>query len=96
MSEQTLDSLRQEKAREYARIKRRLFFVDLALGAVFLLALLFSGLSSGLRNFLEFPQSARIVLYFLIVVASYAVISAPLDFYRGFILPRRYGLSRQS
>jgi Zn-dependent protease with chaperone function len=96
MSEQTLDSLRQEKAREYARIKRRLFFVDLALGAVFLLALLFSGLSSGLRNFLEFPQSARIALYFLIVVASYAVISVPLDVYRGFILPHRYSLSRQS
>jgi STE24 endopeptidase len=32
----------------------------------------------------------------LIVVASYAVISAPLDFYRGFILPHRYSLSRQS
>ena len=96
MSEQALDPQRQEKAREYAGITRRLFFIDLALGAVFLLVLLFSGLSSGLRNFLDFPQSARVALYFLIVMVSYGIISAPLDFYSGFILPHRYGLSCQS
>ena len=96
MSEQALDPQRQEKAREYAGITRRLFFIDLALGAVFLLVLLFSGLSSGLRNLLDFPQSARVALYFLIVMVSYGIISAPLDFYSGFILPHRYGLSCQS
>ena len=96
MSEQALDPQRQEKAREYARITRRLFFVDLALGAGFLLVLLFSGLSSGLRNLLDFPQSARVALYFLIVMVSYGIISAPLNFYSGFILPHRYGLSCQS
>ncbi len=96
MSEQTLDSQRQEKAREYARIRHRLFFIDLALGAVFLLVLLFSGLSSGLRNLLDFPQSARVALYFLIVVISYGVTSAPLDLYSGFILPHRYGMSSQN
>jgi len=95
MSEQALDPQRQEKAREYAGITRRLFFVNLALGAVFLLVLLFSGLSSGLRNLLDFPQSARVALYFLIVMVSYGIISAPLDFYSGFILPHRYGLSCQ-
>jgi len=91
-----LDSQRQEKAREYARIRRRLFFVDLALGAIFLLVLLFGGLSSGLRNLLDFPQSARVALYFVVVVVSYTVVSAPLDFYSGFSLPHRYGLSSQS
>ncbi len=96
MLEQALDSQRQEKAREYARIRRRLFFIDLALGAVFLLVLLFSGLSSGLRNLLDFPQSARVALYFLTVVVSYYIVSAPLDFYSGFILPHRYALSSQS
>ncbi len=96
MLEQALDSQRQEKAREYARIRHRLFFIDLALGAVFLFVLLFSGLSSGLRNLLDFPQSERVALYFLIVMLSYVIISAPLDFYSGFILPHRYGLSSQS
>jgi STE24 endopeptidase len=94
--EQALDSQRQEKAREYARIRRRLFFIDLALGAVFLFVLLFSGLSSGLRNLLDFPQSARVALYFLIVAVSYYIASSPLNFYSGFILPHRYGLSSQS
>ena len=96
MSEQALDPQRQEKAREYAGITRRLFFVNLALGAVFLLVLLFSGLSSGLRNLLDFPQSARVALYLLIVMVSYGIVSAPLDFYSGYILPHRYGLSCQS
>ena len=96
MSEQAPDSLRQEKAREYARLMRRLFFVDLALGAIVLLVFLFSGLSTGLRNLLDLPQSARVALYFLILMAGYGLISVPLGVYRGFILPHRYGLSHQS
>jgi len=96
MSEQAPDSLRQEKAREYARLMRRLFFVDLALGAIVLLVFLFSGLSTGLRNLLDLPQSARVALYFLILMASYGFLSVPLGVYRGFILPHRYGLSHQS
>ncbi len=49
-----------------------------------------------MRNLLDFPQSARVALYFLTVVISYGVTSAPLDFYGGFILPHRYGMSSQS
>jgi STE24 endopeptidase len=45
---------------------------------------------------LDFPQSARVALYFLIVMVSYGIISTPLDFYSGFVLPHRYGLSCQS
>jgi STE24 endopeptidase len=96
MSEQAPDARRQEKAREYARITRRLFLVELAIGAVFLLVFLFSGLSTGLRDLLDFPQPARVVLYFLILLISYGIISFPLGFYAGFILPHRYGLSIQS
>ena len=96
MSEQTPDALRQEKAREYARLTRRLFFIDLALGAIFLLTVLLSGLSAGLRNLLDYPQSARVALYFVILMLSYGIITAPLGVYRGFILPHRYGLSHQS
>ncbi len=75
---------------------RRLLFLELALGAIFLLTVLLSGLSTGLRNLLDFPQSARVVLYFLILMISYGIISAPLSVYRGFVLPHRYGLSHQS
>jgi len=44
----------------------------------------------------EVPQEARVALYFLIVMVSYGIVSAPLDFYSGYILPHRYGLSCQS
>lgn len=96
MSAQALDEQRQGKAREYASKKRCLFFIELVLGAAFLLVLLLTGLSTGLRNALDFPQSARVALYFLIVIASFTIVSAPLGLYEGFILPRRYGISHQS
>src|SRR4030042_4078642 len=96
MPEPELGPRRQEKASEYARLRRRLFFVDLTLGAVFLLVILLSGLSSGLRNLLDFPQPARVALYFLVLILSYGALTFPLNIYSGFILPRRYGLSNQS
>jgi hypothetical protein len=43
MSEVVLDAERQKKARQYARIQRRLFFVDLALGGVYVSAWLIFG-----------------------------------------------------
>lgn len=45
-----LDQARQDKARECARIQRRLFWLGLALGLAFLLALLLGGLSRELRE----------------------------------------------
>ena len=96
MPEPELDPRRQEKAREYARLRRYLFFIDLALGAVFLLVILFSGLSSGLRNLLDFPLPARVALYFLVLILGYGALTFPLNIYSGFILPHRYGLSNQS
>ncbi len=96
MPEQAPDPRRQEQAREYARSTRWLLILDLALGAVFLLAILLSGLSGGLRDALQFPQPARVALYFLIMMFCYSAVAAPITLYRGFVLPRRYGLSRQS
>ncbi len=96
MPEPELDPQRQEKAREYARLRRYLFFIDLALGATFLLVILFSGLSSGLRNLLDFPLPARAALYLTVLVVAYGVMTLPLNVYGGFVLPHRYGLSRQN
>ncbi|MEE8469696.1 MAG: hypothetical protein V3S51_00015, partial [Dehalococcoidia bacterium] len=96
MSEQAPDPQRQRQAQKYARLMRRLFFLELALGGVFLLTILFSGLSTGLRSLLDLPQSARVALYFLIVMLCYTIVSAPLNIYRSFVIPHRYGLSCQS
>lgn len=94
--EQPLDVERQEKARDYARIRHRLSFLDLGLGFFFLLLLLLTPLSVGLRNLLDFPQPLRVALYFATLMLCLGIVSAPLSFYRGFVLPRHFGLSIQS
>ncbi len=96
MERPSLDPLRQEKAKEYAGIVRRLFFFQHGLSVGILLAFLLSGLSEGLRDLLDFPRLAAVALYVLILMAAYGAILAPLGFYRGFVLPHRYGLSEQS
>lgn len=48
----TLDPERQKQAKVYARIKRRLWLVDLAVSAIYMLAWLFFGWAVALRNWL--------------------------------------------
>ena len=95
----TLDPQRQQKAKEYARIRRRLMLVDLALGAVYALVWLLSGLSPWLRDqILGLTRQPLLVvaLYVLVFGGIYALLDAPLSYYRGFVLPHRYGLSTQT
>src|SRR5258708_3590231 len=100
----SIDVERQHKAREYARIKRRLSLVGLAIATVSIGIVLVSGLDKWLRNVLQplawqpvhgwFPL--QILAYFVILVVVYQLITAPLAYYSGFILPHRYGLSTMS
>ncbi len=96
MSEQALDPQRQEQARAYARKTRQLFLAEILLGVAFLLVLLLSGLSTGLRDLLEVAYLARVALYFIIILLCYTLVFSPLTVYSDYILPRRYGLSCQS
>jgi STE24 endopeptidase len=96
-----IDADRQQKAREYARIRHRLLLVDLAIAAIGVLIVLLSGLGIWLRNVLQpltwqpvsgwFPW--QVLLYFLILILAYQIINAPLSYYSGFVLPHRFGLS---
>ncbi len=95
----TLDNSRQEKAKEYARIGRQLFVVELVLGAVYVLAWIFLGLSPWLRDQIyRLTQSfwLALPLFALGFGLPYSIITAPLDYYSGFVLPHRYGQSTQS
>lgn len=93
---QSPDDERQEKAQDYAKIRRRLTFLDIGLGACFLFLLLFTPLSAGLRDLLDFPYLTRVALYIAVVMVGYGILMAPIELYRGFVLPRRFGLSTQS
>jgi STE24 endopeptidase len=90
---------RQRKAKEYANVRRVLFFVNLVIGLAILLVMLFSGLSLELRKALESwnnNQWVVVPLYMLVFGAVYALLTSPLDIYSGYFLPRKYGLSHQS
>ncbi len=96
MAEPALNQVRQEQARKYAEAGRRLVFGDLALAGILLLMLVFGGLSIKLAGLLALPIVPAASIYFVVLMLGYGVLSAPLSYYRGFALPRRYGLSIQT
>jgi STE24 endopeptidase len=103
MSEQTsgiaLDAERQEKAKEYAGIRRRLFFLDLALGAIYIVVWPITGLHVAAREWIMGFSSnpwIAVALFGLVFGLPYLVIDLPLSYYGGFVLPHRYGQSNQT
>ncbi|MDQ2887073.1 MAG: M48 family metallopeptidase [Chloroflexota bacterium] len=102
-----IDAGRQQKAREYARVRRRLSFVNMGIAAVGLLLVFVLGLDKWLRNviqgiaFLSWQpvhgwSPLQILLYFLLAVLAYQLITMPIVYYSGYVLPHRYGMSTQS
>jgi STE24 endopeptidase len=95
----TLDPERQQKAKEYARIGRRMWLVDTAFGAVYALAWLFFGWSAALRDWLASFSSNQwflVAAFVAIFGGIYALITFPLGFYTGFVLPHRFHQSNQT
>lgn len=97
-----LDRERQEKAREYARIRRRLMLLDLLLGTVYLLMWLIAGWGPLLLHRLQRGTLLGPVAWWveLLIMAGalgipYWILTLPVRFYRGYILPHRYELSTQ-
>ena len=99
MEQTTLDPERQKKAKEYARIHRRLFIVELAWSGLYALLWLVAGWAVGLKAAL-LGLHANLWL----VIAAFAVIYAgidmllnlPLSYYSEFVLPHRYELSNET
>ncbi|MDI6815047.1 MAG: M48 family metallopeptidase [Dehalococcoidales bacterium] len=90
-----MNQVRQEKAKKYAKARRCLAFSDLALAGILLLLLVFSGLSVRLTGLFTLPVVPAATIYFFILMVTYEVLSAPISYYRGFVLPHYYGLSIQ-
>lgn len=97
-----LDPERQKQAKQYARIRRRLWLVDTAFSALYAGAWLFLGWSISLRTWLTDHWSAfanpwLLVPAFVAVFGGiYSVINLPLGYYSGFVLPHRFGQSNQT
>ena len=98
----TLDPERQQKAKEYARVSRRLWLVSLLIGTAYMVAWLVFGWSIALREWLttQFTFLASpwlLVPAFLIVFGGiYFIIDLPFGYYSGFVLPHRFDQSTQS
>lgn len=94
-----IDPQRQEKAKEYARIKRRMWLVDMAGGLLYALLWLVTGWSTGLRDWLlSFTENPYLLvaLYAVIFGGIYYVLNLPLSYLAEFVYPHRYDLSTQS
>jgi STE24 endopeptidase len=86
-------------SKRYSRSKLAVGLLKLALGFVFLLALLLSGASGELSALLErWTDNYHLQLsgYLLIFSAGYSLLFLALDFYSDVVIEHRYGLSNQT
>ncbi len=90
---------RQQKAKEYAQLRRVLFFVNTGLALAVLLVMLLTGLSLELRKLVEGwtnNQWLVVPLYLAIFGGAYALLTFPMDVYAGYYLPRKYGMLHEN
>jgi STE24 endopeptidase len=102
----TLDPEKQKQAKEYALIRRRLWAVDTIIGLAYALAFLGFGWSISLRDGLTSlladhwsPITENWLLpplFALVYGGLIALLTAPLSYYSGFVLPHRFGQSNQT
>jgi len=99
-----LDRERESRAKEYARLRLRLSLLGMGISAAGVLLLLLSGLGNWLSDLLRAPgwlhwqpvpgwYALQILVYLLLVVLVYEIVTAPLSYYGGYLLSHRYGLS---
>ncbi|MGC1378749.1 MAG: M48 family metallopeptidase [Anaerolineales bacterium] len=94
-----LDPEKQQQAKQYARIKRRLWLVDTAFSALYALAWLAFGWAVGARVWLTsfFANEWLLVPAFAALFGGiYFLLNLPLSYYAEFVLPHRFDQSNQT
>jgi len=94
-----LDPEKQKQAKEYARIRRRLWLVDTIFSTLYFLAWILLGWAISLRTALSKITSNEWLLVPLFVIVFggiYFLLNLPLGYYSGFVLPHRFGQSNQT
>jgi len=95
----TLDPQRQQQAKQYARLGRRLWLVDSLFSFLYAMAWLFFGWAHELRNWLSTFTSNEwllVAMFVAIFGGFYYLLNLPLSYYGGFILPHRFDQSNQT
>lgn len=96
-----LDLEKQKLAKEYSRIKRRLWLFETAFSLAYTIAWLAFGWATGLRSWLAswspMQNEWLIVPAFVIIFGGISsILEAPLSYYSDFILPHRFDQSNQT
>ena len=94
-----IDNERQELAKVYAGIRRRLMLVELLIGGLYTLSWLVFGWSSGLKEILVSITDNEwilVAIFGMVFGGIYYIFMLPLSYYSGFVLPHRFGLSTQA
>ncbi len=97
----TLDPEKQKQAKEYSRISRRVWLAGTTFSAIYAAMWLFLGWAVSLRAWLVqmelFANPWLLVPAFVLVFGGiYSLLTLPLNYFSGFVLPHRYGQSNQS
>jgi STE24 endopeptidase len=98
MNTTSIDPEKQEKARQYARIGRRVWLLETLASAVYLAAWLFFGWAKSLAGWLGTYTTNPwlLVLGFIVIFGGIAsLLELPLGYYSGFVLPHHFGQSTQ-
>src|SRR3990172_5414000 len=95
----TLDPEKQKQAKEYARIRRRLWLVDTIFSALYFLARIVLGWAVSLREQLTdvtTNQWLLVPMFIAVFGGVFFVLNLPLGYYSGFVLLPRFGQSNQT
>jgi len=87
------------KASQYSALKMRLTIVQVLLTALFLLLMLLSPASRGLKQLAAAATAnfyLQLGLYLIAFGALYYLLMVPLDFYSGYVLEHRFGLCSET
>jgi len=94
-----LDPIKQKQAKEYARIRRRLWVVDTIFSTLYFLAWIVLGWAISLRaalSVLTTNEWLLVPLFVAVFGGIYFLLNLPLGYYSGFVLPHRFGQSNQT
>jgi STE24 endopeptidase len=95
----TLDPEKQKQAKQYARIRRRLWLGETSLSAIYAILWLVLGwstaLSDRISSYTDNPW-IQVAVFIIVFGGIYSLITLPLSYYSGFVLPHRFGQSNQT
>ena len=95
-NEPQLDPELQAKAKAYARLGRRAYFLELGLSALLLAIVLAVNPFRTLDGRVGGYPYGPVAVYFVVLMVGYSLITFPLSVYTGFTLPHRFDMSTQN